>query len=105
MTPSVQGPMFSGTMPVTIPSTALMHLSDAERARLLDAAFDPSPEALNNYLLVLRGRLRAFERRYELPTTELQHALETGSLRETADVSEWLFWSDLWSHLARETRA
>lgn len=97
--------MLSGTMPVTIPSSVLMHLSDAERERLLNAAFDPAPEALGNYLLVLQGRLRAFEHRYEIPTTELHHALEAGTLRETADVSEWLFWSDLWSRLARETRA
>jgi len=92
-------------MPVTIPSSALAHMSEPERERLLEAAFAAAPGALQNYLLVLQGRLRAYEHRYELPTTDLRSALETGTLRETAEVSEWLFWSDLWSLLARETRA
>lgn len=91
-------------MPVTIPSAALRHLSEAERTRLLDAAFDSSPQALANYLTVLDARLRVFEQRYELPSTALPEALASGQLRDTADVSEWLFWAHLRSDLAREAR-
>lgn len=92
-------------MPVTIPSAALRHMSEAERTRLLDAAFDSSPRALANYLAVLDARLRVFEQRYELPSTALPEALASGQLRDTADVSEWLFWAHLRSDLAREARS
>jgi len=79
-------------------------MSEAERERLLDAAFDASPEALANYVAVIEARLRVFERRYELPSADLASALASGQLRETADVSEWLFWAHLWGDLARKAR-
>lgn len=59
------------------------NMSEAERTRLLDVAFDSSPEALANFLAVLDARLQVFEQRYELPAS--------GELRETGEVSEWLF--------------
>jgi len=91
-------------MPVTIPSAALRHMSQEERTRLLEAAFAAAPEALANYLSVLDARLRVFEQRYELPSSEVHPALERGVLRDTADVSEWLFWAQLRSDLARKAR-
>lgn len=91
-------------MPVTIPSAALRQMSEAERTRLLDAAFADSPDALVNYLAVLDARLRVFEQRYELPTSALPEAMASGRLRDTAEVSEWLFWAQLRSDLAREAR-
>ncbi|MBI3981726.1 MAG: hypothetical protein HY337_02360 [Gemmatimonadetes bacterium] len=75
-------------MPATIPSAALRHVSDEERTRLLEAAFAAAPEALANYVTVLDARLRVFEQRYELPSSELPRALGRGLLRDTADVSE-----------------
>jgi hypothetical protein len=79
-------------------------MSEAERTRLLDAAFADSPEALANYLAVLEARLRVFEQRYELPTSGLPEALASGLLRDTADVSEWLFCAQLRSDLAGKAR-
>ena len=104
MTPVVMHPTFTGSMPLTIPSAALRQMSEEERGRLLDAAFSAAPEALATYLAVLDARLRVFEQRYELLSSELHQALERGLLRDTADVSEWLFWADLRSQLAREAR-
>ena len=92
-------------MPVSIPSAALRHMSDEERTRLLEAAFAAAPEALANYVTVLGARLRVFEQRYALPSSELPRALESGLLRDTADLSEWLFWADIRSQLGREARA
>jgi hypothetical protein len=45
-----------------------------------------------------------FEQRYELATSALPDAMASGQLRDTADVSEWLFWAQLRSDLAREAR-
>lgn len=38
----------------------------------------------------LRARLSVFETRYELGSTGLRAALEQGTIRETAEVTEWL---------------
>lgn len=35
-------------------------------------------------------KVRAFEERYELPSADLQHALRTGAIRETAEIAEWV---------------
>ena len=88
-------------MPVTIPSAALRQMSEEERTRLLDAASSAAPEALATYLAVLDARLRVFEQRYELLSSQLHEALERGLLRDTADVSEWLFWVDVRDHLVQ----
>lgn len=104
MTPSTTLPNVSSQMPVTIPSAALRQMTDAERARVLDAAFDWTPEALDNYFAVLDARLRVFEQRYELPSAALSEALATGRLHDTAEVSEWLFWAHLRSDLAGKAR-
>lgn len=91
-------------MPVTIPTAVLRQMTDAERERMLGEAFDSSPEALANYLAVLDARLRVFEQRYELPSAALAEALGSGQLRDTADVSEWLFLAHLRSDLAGKAR-
>jgi hypothetical protein len=91
-------------MPVTIPTAVLRQMTDAERERLLSDAFEVSPEALANYLAVVDARLRVFEQRYELPSAALPEAMASGQLRDTADVSEWLFWAHLRSDLARKAR-
>lgn len=38
----------------------------------------------------LRGEIRIFEERYELPSDRLEGALTRGEIRETAEVVEWL---------------
>jgi hypothetical protein len=92
-------------MPFTIPSAALRQMSEAERTRVLDAAFAQAPDAMANYLAVLDACLRVYEQRYELPTAALGEALASGKLRDTADVSKWLFWAGLRSDLAGQARA
>lgn len=104
MTPLAPAPTIRTIMPVTIPSEALRHTTEAERTQLLNAAFDSSPQALVNFLAVLDARLRVFEQRYELPSSSLADALASGQVRDTADVSEWLFWAHLRSDLARGAR-
>ncbi|MBK7351654.1 MAG: hypothetical protein IPI92_17510 [Gemmatimonadetes bacterium] len=92
-------------MPFTFPSSALRGMSSEERDRLLESAFTAPGEGLPAYLAVLDARLRVFEQRYELSSADLPSALAQGTLRETTEVSDWLFWAALRSQLARETRA
>lgn len=53
-----------------------------------------SPAELRLAAVSLERRLslkvRAFERRYELPSADLAHALRTGVIRETAEIAEWV---------------
>ena len=91
-------------MPLTIPSAALRQMSEPDLERMLSHAFDANPEAEANFLAVLDARLRVFEQRYEVPTSALEQALASGRLHDTAEVSEWLFWANLRSDLAREAR-
>lgn len=79
-------------------------MSEAERARLVEAAFAQGSDALDNYVAVLDARLSVFEHRYEVPTSELGAMLESGQLHDTADVTEWLFWARLRSDLAGKAR-
>ena len=52
-----------------------------------------TPEALEFNRLTLvesfRARLDVFEARYEMASSEVLDALRAGTLRETAEVSEW----------------
>jgi hypothetical protein len=76
-----------------------------ERARAIDAAFDHAAETEVEYLAELDSRIREFEVRYEVPTSGLYEALDTGRLYDTADVSQWMFWADVREGiLARKAR-
>ncbi len=91
-------------MPHTISSSDLRKMSAEDRERFVEAAFADSGEALAGYLDLLDTRLRGFEQRYEMPSTELPAAVEGGKLPETAEISEWLFWADLRRQIALEIR-
>ncbi len=43
----------------------------------------------------VRQALGAFERRYELPSGQVEQALRDGRLHETADICDWLIQIDL----------
>jgi hypothetical protein len=80
-------------------------MPEAKRARLIEAAFELGPDALDNYVALLDVRLLVFEQRYEAPTSHLAAMLDSGRLHDTADVTEWLFLARLRSDLARKARS
>ena len=92
-------------MPVTIPSATLRTMSEAERRKVLDDAFASAAGGLGAYLAVLEARLRVYEQRYELPSSQLSEAVRRKVFPETAEISDWLFWAELRSQLAGEARA
>lgn len=89
---------------MTIPSAMLAFMSDEERARVLESVMARSADVLGDYMTVLDARLRMFEQRYELPSSELETALASGRLPDTAETSDWLFWVYLRSDLAGQAR-
>ena len=70
-----------------------MPAEDRERALAELVAMANSPE--NGQRAALNARLREFEQRYELSSTDLPEALRFGRIRETADISRWLFWLEV----------
>ena len=96
---------YTNPMPLTIPSSAYARLSDGERSAFLEAAFAETPDAMIAYRLTIQARLRVFEELYELSSHDLPAVLKSGKLPETANVSRWLFWCEVWNELDRETRA
>ena len=59
---------------------------------VIHGAETPEGLEINRLQLVesLRARLDEFEVRYEMTSSEVPGALDAGTLRETAEVSEWL---------------
>jgi hypothetical protein len=55
---------------------------------------EPGPAELSRSRDVLEARLlaevRAFENRYELPSADLDGALQRGDIRETAEIAQWV---------------
>ena len=88
----------------TIPSSALVQLSESDRDKLLGSLFVSDPETVAGYLAVIDARLRVFEQRYEIPTGGVPAAIGAGRLADTADVSQWLFWMDVRGRIAEQTR-
>ena len=39
-------------------------------------------------------RLRRYELRYEISTAEMRRRVASGTMKETAEIAEWLFWSN-----------
>lgn len=70
---------------------------------------DPSAAELKLAAIALERRLslkvRAFEERYELRSADLEPALRTGSIRETAEIAEWVVAHRTLMSLADELQA
>ena len=71
----------------------LANMSRDDQEREL-AALTRAAAKRNGQRAVLDSRIRRFELRYELSSTQLRHALQSGAMRETAEIAEWLFWID-----------
>jgi hypothetical protein len=91
-------------MPYSIPSAALAQMSPEDLTRFLNAAFAANRSDWATFLSIIDARLRVFEHRYELPSSELVTALQSGALRDTAEVSQWLFWTEVRNQCARQAR-
>lgn len=82
-------------MPVTIRSADLSRMTPLERSEAMTAALEAPQELGRAYAVALDAKIRAYEARYELPTSALPAALASSQIRETAEVCDWLFWADV----------
>ena len=72
--------------------TDLVDMTQAEQAKVLTELTDSAQQTRNGQTAVMDARIRVFERRYKMTSTELLKRLKGGELAETADISRWLFW-------------
>jgi hypothetical protein len=70
----------------------LQALSPQERQKALELLAADAVGPTNGHALAALGRIREYERRYEMTSAVLLERLSRGEIRETAEIAEWLFW-------------
>lgn len=83
-----------GNMPFRIGPSEIAAMTPAEQGavlgKLVEEARNPSYETRAAF----DARIRAFELRYEMSSEELKTKLGAGTVKETAEIAEWLFLLD-----------
>ena len=69
----------------------LANMSREDQEREL-ASLTRAAAARDGRRAMLDSRIRRFELRYEMSSAQLAAALRAGTVRETAEIAEWLFW-------------
>lgn len=92
-------------MPATVSSSDLRRLSPEERESFLADLYRESANSYRQLMTIIEARLREFESRYELASSAVGAALASGSLRETNEVREWMFWHHLRNRLGESSRS
>lgn len=91
-------------MTLTLRSADLGKMTPEEREYALDVALADSPESASVYRSIVRARLRVFEERYELPSSDLHAALKNKRLTDTKDIAQWLIWLSVWYAIGKSAR-
>ena len=79
-------------MTYSVRTTDLQKMDAGEREHMLSELVRHATAPRNGQASILNAKIRAFEERYEMSSEELVEALRSARLRETADISRWLFW-------------
>jgi hypothetical protein len=70
----------------------LRALGGADRKNALEAVMREALAPTNGQAFVIRAKIQAYEARYEMTSAQMRQGLIDHSVRETAEVSDWLFW-------------
>jgi hypothetical protein len=68
----------------------LQGMSEAQRERVLNMLLKHARAPADGRVAELDARIAEFERRYELPSTEMVTEVESGIRKETDDIASWL---------------
>ena len=74
-----------------ITSAALNQFGDSQKREEIAGLVAYARLANGSASAYLKGKVSAFEARYEMSSAELLHALEAGNQQETSEIAEWLF--------------
>lgn len=89
---------------MTLRSRDLRNMSASDRDRVISEAFAASESTSRTTVITLDAKIRMYENRYNLSTDQLSAALAENRIQETAEICEWIFWSQVRARLA-PTRA
>lgn len=81
-------------MPIRIRPSELSAMSTAEQAAMLGQLVEEARNPSYETRAAFESRIRAYELRYEMSSEELKSGLSNGSVKETAEIAEWLFLLD-----------
>ncbi|HEX3865516.1 MAG TPA: hypothetical protein VHV78_02150 [Gemmatimonadaceae bacterium] len=70
----------------------LKSLGKADREHAIGVLVSEAKAPVNGQAFVIRAKIQGFESRYEMTSAQLRDGLRTNKIRETAEVSDWLFW-------------
>jgi hypothetical protein len=66
-------------------------MTASERAAVIDRLTAEAKGPVNGLAVAALARIRTFESRYEMTSSQLLERLKSGEERETAEIAEWLF--------------
>lgn len=84
---------------MTLKSQDLRHMTAAERQKVLVEAFASSEASSRTTIVTIQSKIRTYESRYNLSTSDLPAALAENRIQETAEICEWMFWSGVQARL------
>ncbi len=79
-------------MGYTVRTADLASMREGERSLVLEELCAAAQRPQNGQAAVMDARIREFEQRYEMSSRDLLERLVTGAVKETAEISRWLFW-------------
>lgn len=79
-------------MATAIRFSELKALGKSDREKALNGLISEAKAPVNGQAFVVKGKIQAYETRYELNSADLPAAIRDNKLRETAEVADWLFW-------------
>lgn len=79
-------------MAYTIKAKDLSGMSSVQRDRILGEIVAAARAPRNGQAEVIATRIERYEQRYEMRSEVLLDALAKNTIRETADIADWLFW-------------
>jgi hypothetical protein len=70
----------------------LANMSRADQEAMVARLTREAAAPRNGQRALLDSRIRRFELRYEMTSEQLLVGLREGTIRETAEIADWLFW-------------
>lgn len=70
----------------------LKALGKTDRENAISGLMGEALAPVNGQAFVIKAKIQAYESRYEMSSAQLSERLKTNTFRETAEVSDWLFW-------------
>ncbi|NTW52992.1 MAG: hypothetical protein HGB22_10465 [Chlorobiaceae bacterium] len=75
-------------------TSELAALPGQDRLAALDAIIESAETMNGQSTKFLKEKIQEFELRYEMSSAQLLEAFAKGTVRETAEIAQWLFWID-----------